>query len=211
MATSFWPAMKACAAASGSMLTTVTSFTVEAVLLQEPGQREIGRGARRRSRNRLALHILDRLDGRCARPCRRRHRTCRAGTAAWWRRHWRSTTTQVSTVVAAHCTSPEAMARWRLACGIFLMVTSRPFLAKMPASFAKGQRRKAGPAGHADCDFGLRGCGTGQQGDPAAARIAFMFIETPPIGTAGCPALPLSHHAAGAGSIVQKTACWLRP
>src|ERR1700716_2532514 len=28
------------------------------------------------------------------------------------------------------------MARWRLACGIFLRVTSRPFLAKMPASLA---------------------------------------------------------------------------
>src|SRR6476660_4009027 len=46
-------------------------------------------------------------------------------------------TTQVSTVVAAHWMSPEAMARWRLACGIFLMVTSRPFFAKMPASLAR--------------------------------------------------------------------------
>ncbi len=45
-------------------------------------------------------------------------------------------TIQVSTVVAAHWMSPDAMARWRLACGIFLMVTSRPFLAKMPASLA---------------------------------------------------------------------------
>src|SRR5262249_38547772 len=46
-------------------------------------------------------------------------------------------TIQVSTVVAAHWMSPDAMARCRLACGIFLRVTSRPFLAKMPASFAK--------------------------------------------------------------------------
>ena len=45
-------------------------------------------------------------------------------------------TIQVSTVVAAHWTSPEAMARCRLACGIFLIVTSRPFFAKMPASLA---------------------------------------------------------------------------
>ena len=30
----------------------------------------------------------------------------------------------------------DAIARWRLACGIFLIVTSRPFLAKMPASLA---------------------------------------------------------------------------
>src|SRR5262245_2008859 len=45
-------------------------------------------------------------------------------------------TIQVSTVVAAHWMSPEAIARCRLACGIFLIVTSRPFLAKMPASLA---------------------------------------------------------------------------
>src|SRR5262245_45981642 len=46
-------------------------------------------------------------------------------------------TIQVSTVVAAHWMSPDAMARCRLACGIFLRVTSRPFLAKIPASFAR--------------------------------------------------------------------------
>src|SRR5215475_4413442 len=46
-------------------------------------------------------------------------------------------TIHVSTVVAAHWTSPEAMARCRLACGIFLIVTSSPFLAKMPASLAR--------------------------------------------------------------------------
>ena len=45
-------------------------------------------------------------------------------------------TIQVSTVVAAHWMSPDWMARWRLACGIFLMVTSRPFFLKMPASLA---------------------------------------------------------------------------
>src|SRR3954471_14646608 len=42
----------------------------------------------------------------------------------------------VSTVVAAHCTSPEAIARWRSFCGIFLIVTSRPFFLKIPASLA---------------------------------------------------------------------------
>src|SRR5215475_10312854 len=46
-------------------------------------------------------------------------------------------TIQVSTVVAAHWMSPDATARCRLACGIFLRVTSRPFLAKMPASLAR--------------------------------------------------------------------------
>ena len=35
-------------------------------------------------------------------------------------------TIQVSTVVAAHWISPEAMARWRSFCGIFLRLTSRP-------------------------------------------------------------------------------------
>jgi hypothetical protein len=35
----------------------------EAVLLQEPGEREIGRGAGPRGRHRLALHVLDRGDG----------------------------------------------------------------------------------------------------------------------------------------------------
>src|ERR1700754_980024 len=45
-------------------------------------------------------------------------------------------TIQVSTVVAAHWMSPDAIARWRLACGIFFMVASIPCLAKRPASFA---------------------------------------------------------------------------
>src|SRR5258707_9264268 len=45
-------------------------------------------------------------------------------------------TIQVSAVVAAHWTSPEAMARWRSFCGIFWIVTSRPLALKMPASFA---------------------------------------------------------------------------
>ena len=43
---------------------------------------------------------------------------------------------QVSTVVAAHWMSPEAMARCRSFCGIFLIDTSRPLALKMPASLA---------------------------------------------------------------------------
>ena len=42
-------------------------------------------------------------------------------------------TIQVSTVVAAHCTSPEAIARCRSFWGMNLMVTSTPFFLKMPA------------------------------------------------------------------------------
>src|SRR5262249_1912218 len=45
-------------------------------------------------------------------------------------------TIQVSTVVAAHGISPEAMARWRSFWGIFLIDTSMPFFWKMPVSFA---------------------------------------------------------------------------
>src|SRR6185503_586878 len=45
-------------------------------------------------------------------------------------------TIHVSTVVAAHWMSPEAIARWRSFCGIFLIETSRPFFLKMPASRA---------------------------------------------------------------------------
>ena len=46
-------------------------------------------------------------------------------------------TTQVSTVVAAHWMSPDAIARWRSFCGIFLIVTSSPCCLKRPASLAK--------------------------------------------------------------------------
>ena len=46
-------------------------------------------------------------------------------------------TTQVSTVVAAHWMSPEAMARWRSFCGIFLMLTSSPCFLYRPASLAR--------------------------------------------------------------------------
>ena len=38
--------------------------------------------------------------------------------------------------VAAHCTSPDAIARWRSFCGIFLIVTSRPCFLNRPASLA---------------------------------------------------------------------------
>jgi hypothetical protein len=45
-------------------------------------------------------------------------------------------TIHVSTVVAAHWTSPDAIARWRSFCGIILSDTSRPFFLKIPASLA---------------------------------------------------------------------------
>src|SRR6185436_13093346 len=51
-------------------------------------------------------------------------------------------TTYVSTVVAAHCTSPEAIARCRDACGIILIVTSTPFFLKMPAFSASDSGAK---------------------------------------------------------------------
>ncbi len=45
-------------------------------------------------------------------------------------------TSHVSTVVAAHCRSPLAIASGRLACGTFFKVTSRPCFSKMPACLA---------------------------------------------------------------------------
>jgi hypothetical protein len=44
---------------------------------------------------------------------------------------------QVSTVVAAHWMSPDAIARCRSFCGIFFNVTSRPFFLKMPDWLAR--------------------------------------------------------------------------
>ena len=54
--------MNALAAACGSRFTTLTSFTRQAVLLQHPGQREVGRGARRDGRDGLALQVGDLRD-----------------------------------------------------------------------------------------------------------------------------------------------------
>jgi hypothetical protein len=45
-------------------------------------------------------------------------------------------TTHVSTVVAAHWMSPDAIASWRSFWGIFFRSTSRPYFLKMPASLA---------------------------------------------------------------------------
>jgi superfamily II DNA helicase RecQ len=58
-------------------------------------------------------------------------------------------TTQVSTVVAAHCMSPEAMARWRLAAGL-LDGDVEAVLLEDAGFLRQRQRRKAGPAGNAD-------------------------------------------------------------
>ena len=55
---------------------------------------------------------------------------CRVGTPLAFQ------TIQVSTVVAAHWMSPEAIARCRSFCGIFLIVTSSPLRSKIPACFA---------------------------------------------------------------------------
>src|ERR1700730_15219977 len=63
-------------------------------------------------------------------------------------------TIQVSTVVAAHWMSPEAMARCRLACGIFLRVMSIPLLEKMPLYLGKDERRETRPSGNTDRNLG---------------------------------------------------------
>ena len=75
---------------------------------------------------------------------------------------------QVSTVVAAHCTSPEAMARWRSFCGIFLIVTSRPRFLNRPASLASVSGAKPVQPEIAivtGCFLGLRTEGEGGDGE----------------------------------------------
>ena len=62
--------------------------------------------------------------------------TCRVATPLAFQR------IHVSTVVAAHCTSPEAMARCRSFCGMNLMVTSTPFFLKMPVFSARDSGAK---------------------------------------------------------------------
>ena len=54
---------------------------------------------------------------------------------------------QVSTVVAAHWTSPEAIARWRSFCGIFFERHVEAVLLEDAGLLGERQRREAGPAG----------------------------------------------------------------
>src|SRR5215470_3591394 len=136
MATSFWPAMKACAAGPGSMLMTVTSFTVKPFFFSI--QASVKYGAVPGAEAATVLPFTSLIDATSLRTT--------MPSAPYDLSSWNSSvvatpfafhTIQVSTVVAAHWMSPEAMAKCRLACGIFLMVTSRPFLLKMPASLAR--------------------------------------------------------------------------
>ena len=89
-------------------------------------------------------------------------------------------TIQVSTVVAAHCRSPEAMARWRSFCGIFLMVHVEAVGLVDAGLLGERQRREAGPAGNADGDLGL-GCACAErarrrrQGRHSAAKVVVSF------------------------------------
>src|SRR5262245_50809786 len=136
MATSFWPAMKACAAGAGSMLTTVTSLTPRACFLRNQARVKYGAVAGAEAATvlpftSLMLAMLLRTTMPSAPYDLSIWKSCVVATPLAFH------TIQVSTVVAAHWMSPDAMARCRLACGIFLMVTSRPFLAKIPASLAK--------------------------------------------------------------------------
>ena len=144
----------------------------------------------RRGRHRLALQVGDRARCRCAPPCRRRRRTCRAGRSAWSARRWRSTTIQVSTVVAAHWMSPEAMARWRSFCGIFLIVTSSAVLLEDAGLLGQRQRREAGPAAHADGDVGrgLRRADAGRQCGAQPSAPIILRISSSILGSLRRPA-----------------------
>ena len=118
----------------------------QAVLLQEPGEREIGRGAGRRGRDRLALEVLDRGDRRCAPPCRRRRRSCRAGRSASSATPLAFHTTQVSTVVAAHWMSPDCDREVAARLRDLLDRHVEAVLLEDAGLLGEGQRREAGPA-----------------------------------------------------------------
>src|SRR3954469_18643175 len=127
--------MKACAAGPGSIFTTLTSLTLRPFFFRNQASVKYGAVPGAEAATVLPLRsLIDATLPRTTMPSAPKDlsswNSCVVATPLAFH------TTQVSTVVAAHCTSPDAIARCRLACGTFLMVTSRPFLAKMPASLA---------------------------------------------------------------------------
>src|SRR5262249_55883218 len=110
MATSFWPAINACAAAAGSMLTTVTSLTVRPFFFKN--QSSVKYVAVRGAEAATVLPLMSLIDAIVLRTT--------IPSAPYDLSIWNNglvatplafQTIQVSTVVAAHWTSPEAMAR----------------------------------------------------------------------------------------------------
>src|SRR5262245_33182300 len=132
MAASFWPAMKACAAGPGSRFTIFTSFTPSPFFLRNQASVKYGAvpGAE-------AATVLPRRSEILPMSLRTTMPSAPYDLSSWTT--WRVATPlafqtiHVSTVVAAHATSPEAIARWRSFCGMNLIVASTPFFLKRPA------------------------------------------------------------------------------
>src|ERR1700704_152303 len=117
---SYWPARKACAAGFGSIEVTVTSFGERPFFFSIHAMTKYGevpgawdpivlpfRSAIFCTLARVAMPSAPKLLSIW--------KICLVATPFAFQ------TSQVSAVVAAHWTSPEAMARWRLCCGIFLI------------------------------------------------------------------------------------------
>ena len=135
----------------------------QAVLLQEPGEREVGRGAGRGGRDLLALDVLDRRDGvahhhavgavglveledlRGGDAVRVPHDPGldRGGGALHVARGDREVAARLRDLLDGHV---EAV------------------LGEDAGLLGERQRREAGPAGNADRDLGLRQCGRGEHG-----------------------------------------------
>src|SRR2546428_5865734 len=160
MAASFWPAMKACAAGPGSSVATLTSFTLSPFFFSIQASVKYGAvpGAEAATVLPLRSAILAMLL-RTTMPSApydlSSWTTCRVATPLAFQR------IQVSTVVAAHCTSPEAMARWRSFCGMNLIVTSTPRFLKIPVFSASDSGAKPVHPLMATVTLGRSWAGTG--------------------------------------------------
>src|SRR6266545_17968 len=136
MAASFWPAMKACAAAAGSRVAIFTSLTESPFFLSIHASVKYGAVPGAETETVLPLRsVIFAMVLRTTIP------SAPYDLSSWTT--WRVATPlafqtiHVSTVVAAHCTSPEAIARCRSFWGMNLMVTSTPCFLKMPAFSAR--------------------------------------------------------------------------
>ena len=103
-------------------------------------------------------------------------------------------TTQVSTVVAAHWMSPEAIARWRSFWGIIFTLTSRPCFLKRPAYLASVSGAK--PVHPAIPTATLVSCAEAV----AATGADASFVAVPP---KAAPAAILEAAAAGVDRAVE--------
>src|SRR5439155_24109610 len=112
LAASYWPERNACAAGPGSRLTIFTSFTVRPFFLRNHASVKYGAvpgddAATVLPRRSLIFAMSLRTTIPSAPYDLSSCTTCFVATPLAFH------TIHVSTVVAAHCTSPDAIARWR--------------------------------------------------------------------------------------------------